>query len=536
MRRYRYNSFRRANEDASMIPASAATTTIQRKTTVGKTDDPLEHEADRTADKIMRMPERPFIQRKGSCSCGEYDDDHVHLKPLANHVTPFIQSKSSKSNVVSNTVSNKIQATKGQGNTMQGQTKSFMESRFDRDFSDVHIHTDNDASQMSKALNAQAFTVGRDIYFNDGKYAPDSKEGAFLLAHELVHTLQQGKNGIIRRAVTSHYGDFKDESYKTLTNAGKNVGVEMYLKFHANDNVDAKKIAMLQSVRTVQNGATIAINGDATITGRMIKPADAKANSSPVLNTDEGTHIDQLSRFRNPLYATGAVNNANTKLPQANIPHPVKVLPVAAPGANGELYSGWGVHGFHYKIGRALKEKDAELHDAPTLAPIGKNSEQLFETTALAISGNQEGTYYGSVEWGWRTDASNTFTQIPLTIKSNGTPTSSLLKSAEIWNKGTSSVGKKNIALPVEKVFYVNKFLGVRLNDGLMGHGHGPLINDWVPPFSRVNILKYHNMGPFLPGDDLAGKVRVAVVDSLFVDIVGKQGWLNFSDLTNERP
>ncbi len=68
---------------------------------------------------------------------------------------------------------------------------SFMESRFGTDFSGVKIHTGHTAVQMNQELNAQAFTSGNDIYFNEGKYAPGSESGKHLLAHELTHTLQQ---------------------------------------------------------------------------------------------------------------------------------------------------------------------------------------------------------------------------------------------------------------------------------------------------------------------------------------------------------
>jgi hypothetical protein len=180
------------NEDASIIPASTATTTIQRKTTVGKTDDPLEHEADKTADKIMRMPEHPFIQRKGSCSCGEYDDDHVHLKPLTKQVTPFIQSKNG--GAVSDGVASKIRSTKGNGASINGHAKSYMENRFGADFSNVKIHTGDESVQLSRALNAKAFTVGNDIYFNKDQYQPETDKGKHLLAHELTHVVQQSNN------------------------------------------------------------------------------------------------------------------------------------------------------------------------------------------------------------------------------------------------------------------------------------------------------------------------------------------------------
>ncbi|HBT09687.1 MAG TPA: peptidoglycan-binding protein, partial [Leeuwenhoekiella sp.] len=71
-------------------------------------------------------------------------------------------------------------------------TQTRMEQNFGTNLSDVRIHTDANAQKMSADLGAQAFTSGRDIYFNEGKYAPGSPEGDGLLAHELTHAIQQG--------------------------------------------------------------------------------------------------------------------------------------------------------------------------------------------------------------------------------------------------------------------------------------------------------------------------------------------------------
>ncbi len=67
-----------------------------------------------------------------------------------------------------------------------------MESRFGADFSNVRIHTADYAASLSADLGAHAFTVGSDIYFNRGKFAPGTASGDKLLAHELTHTVQQG--------------------------------------------------------------------------------------------------------------------------------------------------------------------------------------------------------------------------------------------------------------------------------------------------------------------------------------------------------
>ncbi len=68
-----------------------------------------------------------------------------------------------------------------------------MESRFGRDFSGVRVHTD------ARAVNALAYTVGRDVVFGSGQYAPHTPEGRRLIAHELTHTLQQPSASALQR-------------------------------------------------------------------------------------------------------------------------------------------------------------------------------------------------------------------------------------------------------------------------------------------------------------------------------------------------
>jgi hypothetical protein len=70
-----------------------------------------------------------------------------------------------------------------------------MSRAFHADFSNVNIHTDSEAVGMNRELQAQAFTHRNDIYFNAGKFNPDSADGKRLLAHELTHVLQQGYAG-----------------------------------------------------------------------------------------------------------------------------------------------------------------------------------------------------------------------------------------------------------------------------------------------------------------------------------------------------
>jgi len=166
---------------------------IQRSLKIGAVNDPLEQEADAMADKVMHMPESSFIQRKCD-SCDE--EEKVQRKPLAS----FIQRKESSAGILaSDEVSSQINATKGSGNNMDNNTQTFMQNRFGADFSDVKIHTGGEAIQMNRELNAKAFTLGNDIYFNERQYNPGSGEGKHLLAHELTHTVQQNSFSAIQK-------------------------------------------------------------------------------------------------------------------------------------------------------------------------------------------------------------------------------------------------------------------------------------------------------------------------------------------------
>ena len=136
-------------------------------------------------NRALRMPEPDFIQRK----CSHCEEEEAQRKPLSS----FIQRKEAGGKMTTtDSIHGQIQSTRGGGNAMPSNTKSFMETRFGADFSSVRIHSGAYASQLSNELNAQAFTVGNDIYFNDGKFSPHSPEGKHLLAHELAHTVQQG--------------------------------------------------------------------------------------------------------------------------------------------------------------------------------------------------------------------------------------------------------------------------------------------------------------------------------------------------------
>ncbi|NJO17686.1 MAG: DUF4157 domain-containing protein, partial [Thioploca sp.] len=81
------------------------------------------------------------------------------------------------------------------GHPLDDETRAFMEPRFGHDFSQVRVHTDAKAAESARAVSARAYTVGQHVVMRREEYAPKTEAGRRLLAHELVHVVQQGGNG-----------------------------------------------------------------------------------------------------------------------------------------------------------------------------------------------------------------------------------------------------------------------------------------------------------------------------------------------------
>ncbi|MCX9028612.1 MAG: DUF4157 domain-containing protein [Candidatus Methanoperedens sp.] len=170
------------------------------------------------AEQVMRMPEpavciaratKPKIQRlcpecQDDLKCQLLDEEveRVQTKnivpgPLSQKQTPEetyrlqAQSKSGSISTVRPSVGDAIHTLQVSGQSLPDPVRSFMEPRFNTEFSAVRIHTDHHAHDLARSVNAQAFTVGRDIVFGAGHYAPDTGRGKHLIAHELTHVVQQ---------------------------------------------------------------------------------------------------------------------------------------------------------------------------------------------------------------------------------------------------------------------------------------------------------------------------------------------------------
>jgi hypothetical protein len=88
-------------------------------------------------------------------------------------------------------VAGRLAGASGGGSPLAAEVRGHLEQRLAADLSSVRVHTGPQAAHLARAVNAVAFTTGRDIYFSDGAYQPGSPSGQELIAHEAVHTIQQ---------------------------------------------------------------------------------------------------------------------------------------------------------------------------------------------------------------------------------------------------------------------------------------------------------------------------------------------------------
>jgi hypothetical protein len=179
----------------------------QAKLTISTPGDDEEQVADRVADQVMRMPDHlagsvpaapqlsanPTLQRK-CAGCQEESED-----ALEGRGGPGTEELDGR-------VAHDLRALHGRGSPLPDSARGFFEPRLGHDFATVRIHTDAAAAGLARSVNARAFTLGPDIVFGPGEYAPESAAGRHLLAHELTHVVQQGgrQRQLQRLAVAQH--------------------------------------------------------------------------------------------------------------------------------------------------------------------------------------------------------------------------------------------------------------------------------------------------------------------------------------------
>jgi hypothetical protein len=181
---------------------------VQTKLRVSTPGDPQEREADRVAERVMRMtegqgsagrisvgsarPGRGTIARQAEPGEEEErlrDEDLLSMKetPGGAHELPA-------------DFSSRLDSVRRGGRPLEADLQGSFAQRFGHDFSRVRVHTDSAAQQSARSIHARAYTVGRDIVFAPGEYRPAERSGQALIAHELTHVLQQssGSQAVMR--------------------------------------------------------------------------------------------------------------------------------------------------------------------------------------------------------------------------------------------------------------------------------------------------------------------------------------------------
>jgi len=167
--------------------------TLQPKLTISKADDPYEREADRVADQVMSMPAPQSdghelsittanahqAQRK-CAECEEEEEEGM----LQRKESGSAEAPATAPSIVHETLSSA-------GEPLDAATRAYFEPRFGHDFSAVRIHTDTHAAESARAINARGYTAGNQIAFAAGQHSPETSEGRRLIAHELMHVVQQ---------------------------------------------------------------------------------------------------------------------------------------------------------------------------------------------------------------------------------------------------------------------------------------------------------------------------------------------------------
>ena len=322
--------------------------TIQPKLTIGAPNDHYEQQADAVADQVVAklnapspsVPPTPKGSNAVQAKCDhcaqeeklqKKDEDfgkaneQVQMKPIfdsaAEQPPEGVQRKCADcakeeavqrktdvlpsgvggtEGVASSDLSSRLSASKGGGQPLLADTRSSMESAMGADFSNVRVHTGSEAVQMSEGINAQAFTHGSDVYFNEGKYDTGSSSGKHLLAHELTHTVQQG--GAVQMQIHKQQTPRTSIQQPTTTQQPKcgPDSTNWFVNTVNNALVDPRVL----SIKTLLSRANLilSIGGVGSNTSRIAEAGSTAAISAQLLNLGSvapglnSTIIRQLAR------------------------------------------------------------------------------------------------------------------------------------------------------------------------------------------------------------------------------------------------
>jgi len=185
---------------------------LQAKLRIGQPDGVYEHEAEKVTEQVMRMP-NSVLQLKCPI-CNEYKRKAMEAKESPEQVTI------TRSHDVQPIIHEVLQSP---GQPLDPATRAFMEPRFGYDFSRVRVHSGGAAERSAQDLNAHAYTVGHNIVFDAGRLAPSTYEGQRLIAHELMHVVQQSSSGQVKPTFIDRSSDHFEHQADNISAAIMNL-------------------------------------------------------------------------------------------------------------------------------------------------------------------------------------------------------------------------------------------------------------------------------------------------------------------------
>ncbi|BAY07540.1 eCIS core domain-containing protein [Calothrix sp. NIES-2098] len=189
------------------------------------------------------------------------------------------------------------QAASSGGSSLDKGVQQHLEQSLNTDLSGVKIHTNTEADRLNKSVNAIAFTSGQDIFFSAGSYNPSSSEGQHLIAHEVVHTVQQANGAVAGTAtnagvsISDPSDAFEQEAEQVADRVMRKPKEAMPAAGYANANQQSQPISLTHNFSNISILAKRQPNDAANLTDDNQQPAPLNAANS----TDNPVNIPQIT-------------------------------------------------------------------------------------------------------------------------------------------------------------------------------------------------------------------------------------------------
>jgi len=530
----------RAGEQSSRAaPAPPDTRIIQKQLTINEPGDKFEQEADSVSEQVMRMPDTPL-----SLSDGEDEAKNTLMCQPASQTNSGNATETHSAPPLVHEVLNS-----GGGQPLDASTRAFMEPRFGRDFSQVQIHTGPAAEQSAREVQAYAYTVGNDIVFGAGQFAPGTSEGQRLLAHELTHVMQQSRHeaqdNIQRKEIS---GSLIRHTLR------EQLPPQDWWSLHREEWQQASNYGSEQSLNPVNTFIRAAWYNTMHLLPGEYQTVNERHDYYDLINYviehDPGTpkEVRDVRFFHAAAAVTGSPGIGSIEKPIGYIklgPDTRQILGdvnvelfALNMGVIRNLLSNWKeprdpqtpggrISSFDFDIRmveteQGLVENFITQHKARFTSSVIQEINNTIDPSAFGQSLN-----FDRIAFRWATKALG-IPKLDFTIRDHR----QAIGFAEVHIFHQKSE-QDYLAFMKQRIPYVrppNQYAvanlnGVTLNADLPG----PLLTYDLSVGTMVEVINWsHMMGPYLPGDFYAGKVEVQVLDGIHT---GKTGWTDFTDL-----